>query len=258
LAWTGAKPSTGLPAAARHVRHALLAEAARQAGARVILMGHTAGDVAEGEAMRVADVPGIGRLREWAPSPVWPEGRGVFVFRPLLSVERETLRDVLRARGQSWLDDPANDNPAHPRVRARRALVGAEAIIANVPDMDPAIASLARQVRLTDDGAAFSLRTAFRTAPDTVARHVLAAALLCVSGTSRPPRGDALGRMLALIRGYGDAAATLAGVRVESRGEALHLTHEPGRKGAVPSPYPAAPRFAAACGLITTEGEAEL
>jgi tRNA(Ile)-lysidine synthase len=62
LTWAGPKPTSGLPARARAARLALLAEAAREAGTRVLMLGHTADDVREGEAMRAAGST-LGRLR---------------------------------------------------------------------------------------------------------------------------------------------------------------------------------------------------
>ena len=118
LAWTGEKPATGLPAAARAARHALLADAARDAGAKVLLMGHTADDLAESAAMR-EDGSTVADAREWSPSPAWPEGRDLFILRPLLGVSRAALRAHLREAGETWIDDPANDDVRFARARAR-------------------------------------------------------------------------------------------------------------------------------------------
>ena len=46
-----------------------------------------ADDIAEAEWMR-AQGSTLGRLRDWAPSPVWPEGRGLMLARPMLAWRR--------------------------------------------------------------------------------------------------------------------------------------------------------------------------
>src|SRR5690606_4998307 len=121
LLWPQARGGAGLPARARAARHAPLAEAARDAGARVILTGHTADDVAEGQWMRAAGAT-LARPRDWSASPAWPEGRGLMLLRPGRGERRDALRDHLRAGGASWLEAPANAAPRFGRGRARAAL----------------------------------------------------------------------------------------------------------------------------------------
>ena len=121
LRWEGDKPSTGVSAAARMARHALLADAAREAGAGILLMGHTADDIVEGNVLRAAG-SNLGDLRAWGPSPAWPQGRAVFVLRPLLEVRRAALREFLQARGLEWIEDPANNDLKYGRARARAQL----------------------------------------------------------------------------------------------------------------------------------------
>lgn len=224
LAWTGEKPATGLPAAARAARHRLLAEACRTAGARVILMGHTADDRAEAAAMR-AEGSTTPDPREWAASPVWPEGRGLFVLRPLLEVRRADLRQWLTARGETWIEDPANDNPRFARSRARTALGGAGPSQAS-PAILPGLSDLARQMR-EGPGLALS-RPALRQAPFEVARALTGAACLCAAGTSRPPRRDRLDRLTDALRSDAPVAATLAGARIEADAADIRWMREAG------------------------------
>ncbi len=205
LAWTGDKPSAGLPAAARLARHALLANAAREAGAKVLLLGHTASDLAEGAAMR-AEGSSVPDPREWAPSPVWPEGRGVFLLRPLLSLSRAGIRALLAAEGETWLDDPANADLRYARARARAAGAGEIPEIEGPTPVPPTFAvDAAGTIRLSRG----------------VAAGHLAAALLCAAGTARPPRGERLSRLVQRLRSGEAFTATLAGARIEAGTEVL-------------------------------------
>jgi tRNA(Ile)-lysidine synthase len=222
LPWLGEKPSSGLPAAARAARHALLADAARAAGARVILMAHTADDLIETELMRRAG-GSTPSPRLWSPSPAWPEGRGVFLLRPLLGHRRAELRSYLAARGERWIDDPANDDNRYARARARR-LVGSDA---ETPRPEPSV----RCVGLAEvtEGLGGEL-TVPRSAivGDDPPRRLLGALILCAAGTTRPAAAVSLARLAARLSAGEDFTASLAGARIEASGEGVLFCREAG------------------------------
>ena len=221
LAWTGPKPLTGLPAAAREARHALIAQAAREAGARVVLFAHTLDDITEGEAMRVEGST-LGRLSAWSPSPAWPEGRRLFLLRPLLDVTRAELRDFLRARGLAWIEDPANADLRYARARARAASERPATPLER-PRSD--LTSLAGLARTDAGGAIHAPREAFDA---TGAAAFLSAALVCASGGRRPPRGERLMRLLARLKSREAFAATLAGARVDANAVRVVIVRDAG------------------------------
>ncbi|PDQ21132.1 tRNA lysidine(34) synthetase TilS [Mesorhizobium sanjuanii] len=125
LAWSGPKPSSGLPAAAREARYRLLAEAAEGEGIGLILTGHTADDQAETVLMRQARDEQEGRgVAGMAPATLYDWQS--WIVRPLLDTQRATLREILRRASVGWAEDPTNEDDAFERPRIRAALAAAD------------------------------------------------------------------------------------------------------------------------------------
>ncbi|MDP3403296.1 MAG: tRNA lysidine(34) synthetase TilS [Brevundimonas sp.] len=250
--WNGDKPVTGLPAAARRARHALIAEAAREVGAKVVLLAHTADDVAESDWMRSRGST-LGGLREWSPSPAWPEGRGLMLLRPMLGERREDLREWLGETGRDWIEDPGNADARFARSRARVALnplpEGEGLRLAERSDA-PSRKGEGRGLTGTHHTphpfAQERRHAVVRSSPlplgegYEVDRSVrlpdLAAMLLCASGSTTPPRGDRLERLTARLNAGEDFTATLAGARIEARGTTVTVGREAGELRRRPAP----------------------
>lgn len=117
LRWTGTKPKTGVPAAARDARYRLLAQAARKFGATHILTAHTRDDQAETLLMRMLRGSGIAGLAAMARET---EREGVRLARPLLDVSKAQLIATLKKARIGFADDPTNRdvNFTRPRLRA--------------------------------------------------------------------------------------------------------------------------------------------
>jgi tRNA(Ile)-lysidine synthase len=228
--WDGVKPESGLPAAARRARHALIADAARKAGALVVLFGHTADDVAEGDWMRARGST-LGGLREWSPSPAWPEGRGLMLLRPMLEERREGLRGLLRARGRDWIEDPGNEG--FGRGAARRSLNGTAAKAYRDPARaEPPVPS-GKNDRVTASGRPNPLLLG--EGFDGVIR--LGQTVLCAAGHDRPPRPDRLTALETRLAAGLPFTATLAGARIEATPGRVVVLREAGefrRRASVP------------------------
>jgi tRNA(Ile)-lysidine synthase len=125
MRWTGAKPKTGLPAAARAARYHLLAQAARAHGATHIFTAHTRDDQAETLLMRMMRGSGIAGLAAMARQS---QRDGVLLARPLLHTSKSQLVATLKKAKLGFADDPTNRdlNFTRPRIRAVMPVLAAE------------------------------------------------------------------------------------------------------------------------------------
>jgi tRNA(Ile)-lysidine synthase len=125
LRWTGPKPKTGLPAAARDARYRLLAQAARAFGATHILTAHTRDDQAETLLMRMARGSGLAGLAAMARQS---EREGVVLARPFLQISKSQLVATLTKAKLGFAVDPSNRDLSftRPRFRALMPALAAE------------------------------------------------------------------------------------------------------------------------------------
>lgn len=153
LRWTGPKPATGLPAAARAARYRLLAKAARQSGATHILTAHTRDDQAETLLMRMLRGSGIHGLAAMARET---ERDGVRLARPFLDVPKSQLIATLNKAKLGFADDPTNRDLSftRPRLRALMPALAAEGGDArNLARLAQRLARANAAVELLADGA---------------------------------------------------------------------------------------------------------
>ncbi len=103
----------GLEARARRLRYDFLANVAKEAGARHVLVAHTADDQAETIVHRflrgtgITGLAGMRRARELCD--------GVSLLRPLLDVPRDAGRAFLRTAFEEWREDASNVDTSRSR-----------------------------------------------------------------------------------------------------------------------------------------------
>lgn len=255
LRWDGPRPATGIQAAARAARYALLEEWCRARGVLHLLVAHQREDQAETVLMRLLRGSGVDGLAGMA---VAAERGAVRVLRPLLGVPRRQLKATLEAAGQAWIEDPSNRNPAYLRARLR---ADGDAFAARGLSVDRlagmasqfgrarlaleagSAALLAQCVAFHPAGFAWLDSAPLAAAPEALGLKALASLLTTVSGAAYPPRQERLERLFRLLaqglspRGLG-GGRTLAGCLLLPRRGKILVCREP---AAVAPPVPARP-----------------
>jgi tRNA(Ile)-lysidine synthase len=232
-----AAESLSIEDAARRLRYAFLERAATRMDASRIAVGHTQDDQAETfllKLMRGAGLRGLGGI--------YPQ-RGV-VIRPLLDVTHDELRDYLRSRAETWVEDETNQDLENPRNRirhrvlpeldraaagsTRRAISRAAALIREDGQWLDALGeerflTLAQQ---TDAGLELDLRSLAET-PAPLLRRVLLRAMRAAGGT-REIGLEHVEAVAALLNGGGQGGVDVPGTRVELRAGKLVLLQQGG------------------------------
>jgi len=103
----------------RRLRLGFFSDAVQESALAGVLLAHHADDNAETVLLRLARGSGVLGLRGMSRDA---RLGGVRLFRPLLDVSGEALRDELRSRSLTWREDSSNQTLGYARNRARVVL----------------------------------------------------------------------------------------------------------------------------------------
>jgi tRNA(Ile)-lysidine synthase len=121
IAMTASQTGKGIEETARDVRYDFLERTAIDAHCRLIAIAHTADDQAETILHHIMRGTGLSGLRGI------PREReldsGICLLRPLLDVDRSTVRNYLSQIGQDFREDGSNQDESFTRNRIRRRLL---------------------------------------------------------------------------------------------------------------------------------------
>ena len=134
----------GLEGAARAARHEAFASALRDDEG--LVLAHHRDDQAETVLLRLlhaAGAEGLAGMRALRPfARAW-------LWRPLLSLGRDVLREHARAHQLQWIEDPSNTSLQHARNHVRHAVL--PALEARWPDATRRIAAAGQRLRGESD-----------------------------------------------------------------------------------------------------------
>ena len=233
LEWTGAKPATGIQAAAREARYRLLGNWCRATGVLHLLLAHHLDDQAETVVLRQARRSGADGLAGMAAVR---ELSGLRLLRPLLGVPKARLLATLQALDQPWIEDPSNVAESFARSRLRHgagldvprlAGLAAEHGRRRAEDDRRTASWLAFNARIDPAGFVTLADGALAAAAPDNPRRAVQQIQMSVGGKRYPPRGARLERLIEQLPAGLASGRTLAGCRILPWRGALLFCREP-------------------------------
>lgn len=252
LTSTAPKPAANRQAAARDLRQGLLLAACAELGADALVLAHHLDDQAETFLLRLARGSGVYGLAAMPARGFWQEDAGtcVAVLRPLLAVSKANLIATCEAAGETFAEDPSNEDPAYARTRLRSLMpalaregLDAETLAATAARLASAAAVVDAQVDAVLASAAVfhpagparvSVAALARLPRETLLR-LLARLLADVGGEAYPPRLVRLEGLVERLAESDRVQATLSGVVARRRDGEIVFWREPGRTGLAPA-----------------------
>lgn len=248
LRWTGEKPATGVPAAARAARYDLLEAAALSFGGTdpvALAVAHTRDDQAETFLMRLKRGSGVEGLSGMALSRPLKADSRVSLVRPLLAMPKLRLMATLTAYGAAWIDDPTNVDQDHERPRVR-------VLLATMEEQGLTAASIARSaarlkaanealgyadgrfredvsLRIEDEVLARAIAAAVRSGPELLRVRLLCNLIARFGGATPHPRLSEAEDLARRLSSTDELRATLGGAVVSQGRSWLRVWREPGR-----------------------------
>ena len=240
------KPSGNLQSSARDARHRLLSNWMLRNALSIVLLGHTLDDNAETIMIRLSRGSGIDGLTGMSHIKKF---ENLIIFRPLLKVSRDDLRQYLREKKISWIDEPSNLDDSFQRIKMRNL----QPKLSDVGLTPNRLVALANHMTRAKEALNFEVKSfaktyvqqrpwgdleieykAFLQVPREYQVRLLSAALLWISGKVYRPRFNSLERLLDAIINQGDfQGMCLMGCIVKCDQRKVLLTRE---FSAVPNP----------------------
>ena len=239
LVWQNQAERSKQQAKARTGRYDLLFGWCRSAHVLHLALGHHRDDQAETVFFREKRSSGDDGL---AGIPAVREQDSVRVIRPLLVIPSSRLRSTLRVRGQDWISDPSNHNPAYARTRIRKLLQSSSskdraidlaksaARFARVRARHERSASglLARSATVFSEGFCVVNVRSLISEPFGLSLRAISQILFSVGGKNYAPRQKSLRRLTCSLRdGWLPTGYTLGGCLLRTTGDSLVVCREP-------------------------------
>jgi len=238
LPWQGDKPATGIQAAAREARYALMAEWCRDNGITAIMTAHHLEDQVETFLLRAERGSGLDGLACMAAETALS---GIKLVRPLLPVSKFRLRETLSAMNQDWIEDPSNQNPAYRRTKMRKLVTALEhkgldairlgGLINHFADLRNSTAEIVavfmnEAVQIFPEGYGVARGDVLGQLPEPIIERILVRLTKNFGGKSYPPRRDRLLRAVQYLRKSEFPGFTLGGCRFSEKSNEIMICRE--------------------------------